>query len=88
MILLEQLLREQRDKAERRKLREAEEVICCTILRVGGAKVVEVTFNQRRLHLVVTDEYDCTLVIFDADKNEIDGDDRREILLGLSKEVE
>ena len=88
MILLEQLLREQRDKAERRKLREAEEVICCTILRVGGSKAVEVTFKQRRLHLIVTDACDCTLVIFDSNRNEIDGDDRREILLGLSKEVE
>lgn len=88
MILLEQLLREQRDKAERRKLREAEEVLCCTILRVGESKGVDVVFKQRRLHLVVTDEYECTLLVLDDDENEIDGDARREILLGLSQEVE
>lgn len=88
MIRLEQLLREQRDKAEQRKLREAEEEICYTILRSSPSKGVEVVFQQRRVQLVVTDEYECTLLILDDDENEIDGDARREIILGLSEEVE
>lgn len=88
MTYLESVLQRQAALAERIKLREAEETVCEVVLRVGRGRGVTLPVNGRELEITVTDEYERDVQLqFVGDEDELEGDERRDVLFALVREV-